>query len=187
MNAQEEMSFEGEEKALERAREEMAAAGITEEKATPVGVSAADQLYTAGQAIDSVYDDFAKSAGLTPTEFYVYWALEDLGTTATQKRISEYMRIPKQTVAAVIAKARAAGLVDSTQNPHDARSSYVTLTPRGHAMFDALNEARKAAEMRAYETVGDANIRQMIWALKLYRFGLQEGFGLGDRPASDKS
>ncbi|RTE50222.1 MarR family winged helix-turn-helix transcriptional regulator [Actinobaculum sp. 352] len=162
------------------------AEGETGEETKSVGVDVADQLYTAGQAIESVYDAFAKSAGLTPTEFYVYWALEDLGATATQKKISDYMGIPKQTVAAVIAKARAESLVVSRRNPRDARSSYLALTSRGHAMFDPLNEARKAAEMRAYETVGDENIRRMIRALKLYRLGLQEGFGLGDWPGQDE-
>ena len=70
-----------------------------------------------------------KPLGLAIAQMPVLAALKD-GHSLTQKELAYLARIEQPTMTHLLARMERDGLVKRTQNPHDKRSSLVSLTPQ---------------------------------------------------------
>ena len=70
--------------------------------------------------INSIYEDYARSLGLTYTSLYILHMIA-LTENCTQKFIAEQMFLPKQTINSIIAQFHTQGWVELREMPKDKR------------------------------------------------------------------
>lgn len=80
--------------------------------------------------INSIYEDYARSLGLTYTSLYILHMIA-LTENCTQKFIAEQMFLPKQTINSIIAQFHKQGWVELREMPEDKRHKTLHLTVKG--------------------------------------------------------
>lgn len=80
--------------------------------------------------INSIYEDYARSLGLTYTSLYILHMIA-LTENCTQKYLAEQMFLPKQTINSIIAQFHKQGWVELWEMPEDKRHKTLHLTEKG--------------------------------------------------------
>ena len=88
------------------------------------------QLKDSWRPIDKVYEEYAKSIGMSETSFNVLWTIL-FNENCTQNEICKHTWVPKQTVNAAITDFYKNGLVVLEELPEDRRTKAVKLTEKG--------------------------------------------------------
>jgi DNA-binding MarR family transcriptional regulator len=79
-----------------------------------------------------------EKAKITPQQWTVLAALADEDGAVTLVTLSRRLMVTKQNMTGMIARLEQLGLADRSEDPHDLRSSRVTLTRRGRTLVDRL-------------------------------------------------
>ena len=117
--------------------------------------------------INSVYEEYAKSVGLSYTSLYVLHMIA-LGENCTQKYIAEQMYLPKQTVNSVISTFCKQGLVELTELPEDRRHKALHLTDEGKKFVEKILPQIEQAERRSIEQFDDNERETLFRLIKKY-------------------
>lgn len=117
--------------------------------------------------INSIYEEYAKSVGLSYTSLYVLHMIA-LGENCTQKYIAEQMYLPKQTVNSVISAFCKQGLVEFTELPEDRRYKALHLTDKGQEFANRILPQIEQAEYRSMEQFDDDERELLFRLIKKY-------------------
>jgi DNA-binding MarR family transcriptional regulator len=69
----------------------------------------------------------------------------------TPSEVATRERIQRPTVTRLLARLEEAGLASRTPDPHDRRSSLISITPAGHELMDELRTRKTAYLVRRLE------------------------------------
>jgi DNA-binding MarR family transcriptional regulator len=110
--------------------------------ATQLDRSAMHLLHRAGQCAADIFAVAARASGLTPRQFAVLLAVaEEEGLTQTG--LVERTGIDRSTLADIVARLLARGLIQRRRAKEDGRAYAIKLTPQGGK---ALRETQPAAQ-----------------------------------------
>ena len=115
------------------------------------------------QQINSIYEEYAKSVGLSYTSLYVLHMIA-LVENCTQKYIAEQMYLPKQTINSVITTFCKQGLVGLMELPEDRRHKVLRLTEKGQDFANSILPKIEQAEQRSMEQF-DVEEREIMFRL----------------------
>ena len=105
----------------------------------------------------------ASALGLSPGQPKVLEFLLHNGET-NQKAIADYCEIEPATVGTILTRMERDGLIDRARHEGNRRSLYVTLTPRGQEVAQAMDLAfRQADETAAASLTGEQ--RELLCAM----------------------
>lgn len=116
-------------------------------------VTSARQLDVLYQKTDKVYYELARGCGLSETAYWILYAVEVSGGSATQARIAEEFSYSRQTVNSALKTLEARGLVELASSEGDRRAKVVSLTPEGRTFADERIVPAIEAEDRAFGTL----------------------------------
>lgn len=114
------------------------------------GARELDVLY---QKTDKIYYEFARGCGISETAYWILYALEVSGGSATQARIAGEFSYSKQTVHSALKTLEAKGLVTLVGVSKDRRGKLVSLTAAGRAFSDERIVPAIEAEDRAFASL----------------------------------
>jgi DNA-binding MarR family transcriptional regulator len=111
-------------------------------------------FYDFGKAlyhVDAVYEEFAKSSGVTsPTLLWILYALND-GGEHTQREICANWDLPKSTVNTVMSELRQNGYVELVPIKGKCREMTIVLTESGKAYAESILAGIYEKEAKAFE------------------------------------
>jgi DNA-binding MarR family transcriptional regulator len=86
----------------------------------------------------------ARAHGLSPSQHQLLLAIRGhRGPAPTIADMAEALQQRHHSTSELVARAVAAGLVTRTMDPADRRRQYLTLTPRGRTLLEALATAHR--------------------------------------------
>lgn len=109
---------------------------------SPLSESMLHLLHRAGQVADEMFSEEMQGSDLTPRQFAVLRVLQRL-ETASQTDIVNETGIDRSTLADIVKRLVARGLIARRRSKSDARAYAVRLTQQGK---DALKSAEPASE-----------------------------------------
>lgn len=144
-------------------------------------------IYSAGIAIQRTYKPWLDALGLTYPQYLVLnllWA-EDGQLVG---RLAERLALESSTLTPLLQRLEAAGLVDRTRDPANARQVIVALTDAGRAMQQkagCLGAALLEASGQSPDALNDLNDK--VRALRNDIYGAIGGWGPGtSRPKAEE-
>lgn len=125
------------------------------------------QLKDSWRPIDRVYEEYAKSIGMSNTSFNVLWTIL-FNENCTQNEICKHTWVPKQTVNSVITDFYKNGLVVLEEQPEDRRTKKVKLTEKGKEYAQNAVCHIRHAEYVAMEQFTESERELLINLFKRY-------------------
>lgn len=116
---------------------------------------------------DALYEEWANSYNCNSTQLFVFYAL-DQRDSVTQKRITDYTGLPKQTVNNVVRTLKSEGYVTLSAECADRREKCIVLTEKGRAYSKEILAPLHDLEERIFGIMGAERVRQMIDAIMLF-------------------
>ena len=118
------------------------------------------RYYSIWQEINYIYDEWAKSRGISVSYLLVLAAIDEAQDECTQKKISQRYMIPKQTVNAALKDLEQKSYAVLHPMLKDKRNKQISFTEIGQAYADSiLNELRRV-ELSAIEKIGSERMRR---------------------------
>ncbi len=125
----------------------------------------ADFFCDLNKQINSIYEDYAKSVGLSYTSLYTLHMIA-LTDNCTQKFIAEQMFLPKQTINSIVASFHKQGLVELREMAEDKRHKTLHLTEEGKKFASQIFPQVEAAEQNS---IAQFSEEERITFLKLMK------------------
>lgn len=125
-------------------------------------VASARQLDVLYQKTDKIYYELARGCGLSETAYWILYALEVSGGSATQARIAEEFSYSRQTVNSALKTLEARGLAELCFAEGGRRAKAVRLTAAGRAFSDERIVPAIDAEERAFATLAPAERAEFL-------------------------
>lgn len=126
------------------------------------------------QEIDDLYEQYAKSMGLTSVSLYILEIIYTENCICTQKQICEKTHYPKQTVNVVIKNFWEQGYVELKEIPSDRRNKSIALTAKGKEYAKVCIERIYSIEEKAFGKLKIEQLRQMTDYMIIFKNDLQE-------------
>lgn len=117
--------------------------------------------------ISGVYEEYAKSVGLSYTSLYILYLI-NFKENCTQKYISERMFLPKQTINTVITTFYKQGLVYMQELPEDRRNKSIHLSEKGKKYADKILPNIKEAEIEGMEKLTEDERKKLLELTERY-------------------
>lgn len=127
-----------------------------------------DRLVAQLQSLDEVYEEYAKSQGMTYLTLVMLEEIYELGAECTQKQISEQTRYPKQTVNLVIKTFLEEGYIELKEVPEDRRNKRVLLTESGRRRCEEIVVPLLEKEKAVLAQMGETQNRELMRLLERY-------------------
>ena len=132
-----------------------------------------EQLFKFHVEISGVYNEYAKSCGLTYAGLKVLAIIIEVDE-CTQKTITQYTYLPKQTVNAIIKSLIKQNIVAPLiESDKDKRNKVIKLTKEGKKFALKVVEKAKEIEYRALDSIGEEKIKALIEAVSAFRNNLK--------------
>lgn len=128
----------------------------------------ADLLSERFQSIDNLYDDYAKSVGLTFMSLLILEIIFATPENCTQKLICQQTRLPKQSVNTVIKSFLDQGYIDLKEDPSDRRNKKIRLSEAGRTYAKNIIETMWNAEQLAMEKMTLEQRNMLVELIGLY-------------------
>lgn len=128
----------------------------------------ADLLSERFQSIDNLYDDYAKSVGLTYMSLLILEIIFATPENCTQKLICQQTRLPKQSVNTVIKSFLDQGYIDLKEDPSDRRNKKIRLSEAGRTYAEQIIETMWNAEQLAMEKMTVEQRNMLVELIGLY-------------------
>jgi DNA-binding MarR family transcriptional regulator len=128
--------------------------------------SAMHLLHRAGQCATDLFQDEARRSGLTPRQFAVLMTIaEEEGLTQTD--LVERTGIDRSTLADIVARLLARGLIQRRRAKSDARAYAIKLTAQGWKGLREAEPGAVAADARLLEALPPAKREDFLSSLDL--------------------
>ncbi len=128
--------------------------------------SAIHLIHRAGQCAADIFQDEARRSGLTPRQFVVLLTIaEEEGLTQTD--LVERTGIDRSTLADIVARLLARGLIQRRRAKEDARAYAIKLTALGWKGLREAAPSAVAADSRLLEALPPAKREEFLNALDL--------------------
>lgn len=127
-----------------------------------------DKIMEIFRRMDSAYEEYAKSVGMTYVSLSVLEEIYELGDGCTQKQISEETCYPKQMINPVVKSFIEDGLVTLREIPTDRRNKEIFLTEKGKAQCEKIVVPMLEMESAALNNMGETQCMELLRLLKLY-------------------
>lgn len=127
-----------------------------------------DKLMSCFQEMDSAYDDYAESKGLSYLSLMVLEEIYELGDGVTQKQISEDTRYPKQAVNLAVRSFLDEGYIELKEMQENRRNKQISLTDKGRCFCEETVVPLIKNEDKALADMGEAECAELIRLLELY-------------------
>jgi DNA-binding MarR family transcriptional regulator len=147
-----------------RKREELAAAGLLEERRASPGLLLALLGHYAMRRLREVHTRHE----LSPRQFQLLGLLHDSGPLG-QRELGQLMEIDPSILVTLLNPLEAEGLLSRSRDPLDRRRHLVTLTSRGERRLAAAARAQREAEEELFAGLDDIQreqLRVLLIALK---------------------
>ena len=108
----------------------------------------ADFFCDLNKQINSIYEEYAKSVGLSYTSLYTLHMIA-LTENCTQKIIADQMFLPKQTINSIITAFHRQGLIELKEMAEDKRHKTLHLTEEGKKFAKQIFPQVEAAEQNS--------------------------------------
>lgn len=117
--------------------------------------------------INSIYEDYAKSTGLSYTGLYTLHMIA-LTENCTQKFIADQLFLPKQTINSVITTFRKQGLIELRELAEDKRHKTLHLTEKGKQFTAHIFPEIEAAEQNSMAQFTEKERATFLKLMKKY-------------------
>ena len=126
-------------------------------------------------AMERVYEEYAKSKGLTYMSFAVLEIIYKHSGHCTQKMICEQSLYTKQSVNAIIKAFWEQGYVELTEEKADRRNKKIEFTQKGRSYADEIIGKYTAVENAAIRHLTDEQWEQLIGMAEIFEKHFAEG------------
>ena len=126
------------------------------------------------QGIERIYEDYAKSVGLTYMSLTVLEIIYYAETPCTQKEICEITHYNKQIVNSIIKSFSEKGYLDFQEVASDRRNKYVLLTSVGKTYADGILLPLGEIEQNALSVLSDKEGERLLNTLQRCYEGYQK-------------
>lgn len=117
---------------------------------------------------DSLYNRWANKHNINNVRLFVLYTL-DRNESLTQKRISLYTGLAKQTVSSVIQALKKENIIILLPSINsDKREKLVVLTDKGKQYCKELLTPLYVVEERTFELMGEDRVKQMVDSINLF-------------------
>ena len=120
------------------------------------------------QNMDSAYEEYAKSKGLTYLSLMVLEEIYELGDGCTQKQISEDTHYSKQSVNLIIKSFLKDGIVELREMEENRKNKEIILTEKGRQFCREVIVPLLQQEQEAMMQMGAEQSRELVRLLELY-------------------
>ena len=127
------------------------------------------------QKIDRLYEDYAKSRGMTYMSMAVLDAICTLQPDCTQKQICAATHYPKQSVNLIIRSFWQSGYVTLEELPQDRRNKRVLLTDQGRAYAEKTVGVLWQVDNEATARLTTDQRETLLHLLSLYADAYEQG------------
>lgn len=127
----------------------------------------AKKIWEAWGQANALYTAWAAERNINSYQLFVLYAI-DGHDAITQKSISAFTGLSKQTVNTVIRALKEKGYLELCAGDGDRREKLVRLTPSGQAYSSELLAPLYALENRVVELIGMERIREMMNNIRLF-------------------
>ena len=127
-----------------------------------------DKLIEQFQAMDRVYEEYAKSKGMTYLSLMVLQDIYQLGDGCIQKQISEDTHYPKQSINLVIKSFLQDGLVELRELPENRKNKQIFLTEKGRQYCEEVIVPLMQREEQAITQMGEEQSRELVRLIEVY-------------------
>lgn len=116
----------------------------------------------------TIYEDYAKSLGLSYSSLQVLNAIFHNRDICTQKIISQQTLLPKQTVNAIMTGFLKQGMIELSEMESDRRTKSVKFTEAGKAYSEKIIPKIKNAERKAMRDLSKEQRDALLETTKLF-------------------
>ena len=124
--------------------------------------------YSLWKESNVIYEECAKSQGLSSNSLLILESFYYDGDQCTQKSISQKWMIPKQTINTILKEFESKGYVELHSLPEDKRNKLIQLTPKGKEFTETIISRLLEKEKYVVEQMGLENIKNMNNNLMLF-------------------
>lgn len=135
----------------------------------------ANEFYEGWLSIDRLYEDYAKSVGLTYMSLAVLEIIYENPENCTQKFICEQTYNTKQSVNMIIKSFWEQGYVILTELPTDRRNKLVQLSKKGQDYADKIVGTLSTINMKAMDTLTFEQREYLLELLGIYLKSFRTG------------
>lgn len=114
------------------------------------------------QSLERVYDEYAKSKGLTYMSLTVLEIIYDNSDRCTQKLICERSMYTKQSVNAIVKVFWEQGYIELKEERDDRRNKRILFTEKGRAYADEIIGKFEAVENEAMEHLSESQWKLLL-------------------------
>ena len=132
-----------------------------------------DEINTAFNRTSALYSQWAQKRNLNLHDVMIYYTLYSSGPLS-QKQISDYLSMPKQTVNHVIKAMELAGHITLLTDAGDKRSKKIEFTENGSAYAAELLTPLYDIEEKVFRRLGSRRIQLLLEATTAYGDIMQE-------------
>jgi DNA-binding MarR family transcriptional regulator len=126
------------------------------------------RYYSLWKESNMMYEEWAKTQGLSSNGVLVLYSFYDNNEPCTQKSISQKWSIPKQTVNTILKDFTRHDYIEMISMPEDKRNKLLQLTPAGKEFADTVIKKLCNKEMYVMEKMGLDSITSMNDNLELF-------------------
>ena len=119
------------------------------------------------QQINSIYEEYAKSVGLSYTSLYTLHMIA-LIDNCTQKYIAEQMFLPKQTINSIVTSFHKQGLIELREMKEDKRHKTLHLTEKGLKFAEKIFPRVENAEQNSIAKFDKEERKTFLELMKKY-------------------
>jgi DNA-binding MarR family transcriptional regulator len=132
-----------------------------------------EKLWQIHLGVSGFYNEYAKSVGLTLTEFKVLVILYR-EKNLTQAKIVQLTGLPKQTVNTIVKGFLKNNYIkEPIESNLDKRNKVISFTKEGKKLAEVMISKAKEAEYNALSVLGEARIEALLEAMKMYKDNLR--------------
>jgi DNA-binding MarR family transcriptional regulator len=124
--------------------------------------------YSLWKESNVIYEEWAKSQGLSSNSLLILESFYYDGDQCTQKSISQKWMIPKQTINTILKEFESKGYVEFHSLPEDKRNKLIQLTSKGREFTETIISRLLEKEKYVVEQMGLENIKNMNNNLMLF-------------------
>lgn len=126
-----------------------------------------DECFKCMQKLSSIYENYAKTLGLSYTSFKILWFIYKT-ENCTQKDISDILFLPKQTINAVINTFYDKGYIKLAEMPENRKVKIIHFTDSGKEYAENIVSKIRDYEYKFIQTLESENIEIFFKTIKSY-------------------
>ena len=112
--------------------------------------------------LNQLYDNYAKSSGLSDTMFWILYSIQERPEAYTQKEFCDIWSYSRQTVNSALKNLEQQKLIELIPSPDNRKNKHIFLTPSGERLVMNVIVPLMEAEERAFSKLGEENLDKFL-------------------------